>query len=109
MGQKVESCQQIVRTARKTSLGILKYLFFGDAMDISEFDGERHVEILEISGRQIQEVVLAGVIVADERTIGVGANGSTSLVEGKTIGAGVTDPVVSHIKNFPDSKGFSIS
>lgn len=97
MGTKVESCQQM---GTKNTIG--RYLFFGEELFVGDTSfGEGHVDILASSGRQREEIKVAGgysVVLEDQ--IMIHGGGSSDL----KIRSADPTPVVQFVEGFPDAK-----
>lgn len=79
-----------------------KYLFFGDILHVGTDYDEDHISVLSSSGRDVDEIKVAGAMSVWSAGGVIDAEGSTMITEGKLIGARDPTPVKEFIEKFPD-------
>lgn len=85
------------------------YVFFPGAFWRATKEHELHIHVWEASGRPIEDIMLAGLLVGDSETIFVNGDGSSSLGQGgKVVFAGDPQPAITFIKNLTGAEGKSV-
>ncbi|MCL4389926.1 MAG: hypothetical protein M1484_01320 [Patescibacteria group bacterium] len=116
MGQKLKSCEQLLKSCGDSITPISRYLLFKDGdIHVISRRGEDHGDVLDTSGYSQDEVHLAGMIMAmklrSQTYFSVDANGSHTLAlrfhRPINVGQGNPEVVIAKLKELPDAANFN--